>query len=119
MINTIFLSSCVIYESYCNAFQQPISPKLSQCLSVMKHYISIDIEGCMLQCWFHNTEAMEDSVQVACVKPNAADTAFQIYSMKRSAYAAVLRAFCARSDILSGVLPHSYKFNCEVLLLSK
>ncbi|KAG2613879.1 hypothetical protein PVAP13_4KG388100 [Panicum virgatum] len=45
---------------------------------------------------------MEDSVQVACVKPNAADTAFQIYSMKRSAYAAVLRAFCARSDILSG-----------------
>ncbi|XP_066384980.1 uncharacterized protein [Miscanthus floridulus] len=44
---------------------------------------------------------MEDSVQVACVIPNAADTAFQIYSLKRSAYAAVLRAFCAHSDILS------------------
>ncbi|KAG0549426.1 hypothetical protein BDA96_01G254900 [Sorghum bicolor] len=44
---------------------------------------------------------MEDSVQVACVIPSAADAAFQIYSLKRSAYAAVLRAFCAQSDILS------------------
>jgi len=43
----------VIYESlYCNASQHPISPKLSQCLSVIIHYTSIDIEGCMLQCWF-------------------------------------------------------------------
>lgn len=44
---------------------------------------------------------MEDSVQVACVISNATDAAFQIYSLRRSAYAAVLRAFCAQSDVLS------------------
>jgi hypothetical protein len=59
---------------------------------------------------------MEDSVQVACVISNATDAAFQIYSLRRSAYAAVLRAFCAQSDVLSMVLPHSYRFSCEVLL---
>ncbi|KAJ1295477.1 hypothetical protein BS78_01G227500 [Paspalum vaginatum] len=44
---------------------------------------------------------MGDSVQVACVIPDAADTEFQIHCLKRSAYAAVLRAFCAQSDLLS------------------
>ncbi|CAL4916862.1 unnamed protein product [Urochloa decumbens] len=42
---------------------------------------------------------MGDSVLVACVKPDAADTAFQIHCLKRSAYAAVLRAFCAQSNL--------------------
>ncbi|WVZ59069.1 hypothetical protein U9M48_009270 [Paspalum notatum var. saurae] len=44
---------------------------------------------------------MGDSVQVACVIPDAADTEFQIRCLKRSAYAAVLRAFCAQSYLLS------------------
>ncbi|CAL4942004.1 unnamed protein product [Urochloa decumbens] len=44
---------------------------------------------------------MGDSVQVACVIPDAADAAFQVQCLKRSAYAAVLRALCAQSNLLS------------------
>uniref|UniRef100_A0ACD5U6J8 Uncharacterized protein n=1 Tax=Avena sativa TaxID=4498 RepID=A0ACD5U6J8_AVESA len=50
-----------------------------------------------------NTEVSEDSVAVACVVPDAGDTAFQIHCLRRSAYAAVLRAFCAQSDLFSRV----------------
>lgn len=48
---------------------------------------------------------MGDSVLVVCVTPDAADTAFQIHCLQRSAYAAVLRAFWAQSNLLSRVLP--------------
>ncbi|CAN6293455.1 unnamed protein product [Urochloa humidicola] len=44
---------------------------------------------------------MADSALVACVIPDAADAAFQIRCLKRSAYAAVLRAFCAQPNLLS------------------
>ncbi|PUZ38955.1 hypothetical protein GQ55_9G237800 [Panicum hallii var. hallii] len=44
---------------------------------------------------------MGDSVLVTCVMQDAADIAFQIHCLERSAYAAVLRAFCAQSDLLS------------------
>ncbi|CAN6305096.1 unnamed protein product [Urochloa humidicola] len=44
---------------------------------------------------------MADSVLVACVISDAADAAFQIRCLKRSAYAAVLRAFCAQPNLLS------------------
>uniref|UniRef100_A0ACD5TQG6 Uncharacterized protein n=1 Tax=Avena sativa TaxID=4498 RepID=A0ACD5TQG6_AVESA len=50
-----------------------------------------------------NTEDSEDSVAVASVVPEAGDTAFQIHCLRRSAYAAVLRAFCAQSDLFSRV----------------
>ncbi|XBJ09543.1 hypothetical protein VPH35_014599 [Triticum aestivum] len=48
-----------------------------------------------------NTEVREDSVVIACVVPDAGDTAFQIHCLRPSAYAAVLRAFYAQSDLLS------------------
>ncbi|KAM0838526.1 hypothetical protein ACQ4PT_060903 [Festuca glaucescens] len=48
-----------------------------------------------------NTQVREDSVAVACVVPDAGDTAFQIHCLRRSAYAAVLGAFCAQSDLFS------------------
>jgi hypothetical protein len=50
---------------------------------------------------------MGDSVAPSCVNviPGAADTAFHIHRMKRSAYTAVLGSFRAQSDLLSGVLP--------------
>ncbi|KAG2537948.1 hypothetical protein PVAP13_9NG320773 [Panicum virgatum] len=44
---------------------------------------------------------MGDSVLVTCVIQDAADIAFQIHCLERSAYAAVLGAFCAQSDLLS------------------
>ncbi|TVU30616.1 hypothetical protein EJB05_22246 [Eragrostis curvula] len=51
-----------------------------------------------------NTEVMGDSVAPVCVNviPDAADAAFQIHQLKRSAYASVQRSFCAQSDLLSG-----------------
>ncbi|KAL6640955.1 hypothetical protein ACP70R_019136 [Stipagrostis hirtigluma subsp. patula] len=45
---------------------------------------------------------MEDSVELACETQDDANAGFQIQGLKRTAYAAVLRAFCARSGILSG-----------------
>ncbi|KAM3409178.1 hypothetical protein ACQJBY_001879 [Aegilops geniculata] len=48
-----------------------------------------------------NTEVREDSVVIACVVPDAGDTAFQIHCLRSSAYAAVLRVFYAQSDLLS------------------
>ena len=62
-----------------------------------------------------NTEVREDSVVTACVAPDAGDTAFQIHCLRRSAYTALLRAFCAQSHLLSQVCfvdtsSYSYKF---------
>lgn len=67
-----------------------------------------------------NTEVSEGSVAVACVVPDAGDTAFQIHCLRRSAYAAVLRAFCTQSDLFSrvcfvGTSSYSYKFKCKRL----
>uniref|UniRef100_A0A0D9XJY6 ENT domain-containing protein n=1 Tax=Leersia perrieri TaxID=77586 RepID=A0A0D9XJY6_9ORYZ len=42
-----------------------------------------------------------DSLVLASAVPDAGDTAFQIHCLKRSAYAAVLRAFYAQPDLLS------------------
>uniref|UniRef100_A0A0E0M7Z7 ENT domain-containing protein n=1 Tax=Oryza punctata TaxID=4537 RepID=A0A0E0M7Z7_ORYPU len=44
-----------------------------------------------------------DSLELASAIPDAGDQAFQIHRLKRSAYAAVLRAFYAQPDLLSGV----------------
>jgi hypothetical protein len=48
----------------------------------------------------------------ACVLPDAGDTVFQIHCLERSAYASVLRAFCAVTNHLSWVyllaIPISY-----------
>jgi hypothetical protein len=68
-----------------------------------------------------NTEVREDSVAVACVVPDAGDTAYQIHCLRRSAYAAVLRAFCAQSNLFSRVCfvdtsSYSYKFKCKRLV---
>jgi hypothetical protein len=61
-----------------------------------------------------NTGVMGDSVLVTCVMQDAADIAFQIHCLERSAYAAVLRAFCAQSDLLSRVLTSSYSLSSLV-----
>lgn len=45
-----------------------------------------------------------DTLELASAIPEAGDEAFQIHRLKRSAYAAVLRAFYAQPDLLSGVL---------------
>ena len=67
-----------------------------------------------------NTGVMGDSVLVTRVQ-DAADIAFQIHCLERSAYAAVLGAFCAQSDLLSRVLPLRLLllvFTCEISLIS-
>uniref|UniRef100_A0A0D3HE10 NAD(P)H dehydrogenase (quinone) n=2 Tax=Oryza TaxID=4527 RepID=A0A0D3HE10_9ORYZ len=48
------------------------------------------------------TESMMDTLELASAIPEAGDEAFQIHRLKRSAYAAVLRAFYAQPDLLSG-----------------
>ncbi|XP_062205709.1 protein EMSY-LIKE 1-like [Phragmites australis] len=48
-----------------------------------------------------NTEVMKDTPDLACVLPDAEDTVFQIHCLERSAYASVLRAFCAVTNYLS------------------
>jgi len=68
-----------------------------------------------------STGVMGDSVLVTCVIQDAADIAFQIHCLERSAYAAVLGAFCAQSDLLSRVLPLRLlllMFTCEISLIS-
>ncbi|KAF8722903.1 hypothetical protein HU200_022040 [Digitaria exilis] len=48
-----------------------------------------------------NTEVMKDTADLACVLPDAGDSLFQIHCLERSAYASVLRAFCAVANHLS------------------
>ncbi|KAL6842363.1 hypothetical protein ACP4OV_027790 [Aristida adscensionis] len=48
-----------------------------------------------------NTEVIKDTPDLACVLPDAGHTIFQIHCLERSAYASVLRAFCAVTDHLS------------------
>jgi hypothetical protein len=44
-----------------------------------------------------------ESLNLKCVIPDAGDATFQIHCFERSAYAYVLRAFCAQPNLLSWV----------------
>lgn len=50
-----------------------------------------------------NAEVAKESLDLKCVIPDAGDASFQIHCLERSAYASVLRAFYAQSDLLSWV----------------
>lgn len=51
----------------------------------------------------HNSASLNKGSIQNTEAPDAGDTVFQIHCLRRSAYAAVLRAFCAQSDFLSQV----------------